>query len=92
MNRKSIEQQIQVLQATLQRVNDTLDKYQGEGMGLSSEVEVPIVISEKGEDDTTLCVSHLRLQVHEDEVVVPDQEEQVKRLLPPYPENGDHSS
>jgi len=93
MNRKSLEQQIQALQATLKRVNDTLDKYQDEGMGLSSEVEVPVVISRKEEeDDTTLCVSHLRLQVHEDEVVIPDQEEQIKRLLPPNSENGDHSS
>jgi len=92
MNRKSLEQQIQAHQATLKRVNDALDKYQGDGMGLCSEVEVPIVISEKGEDDTTLCVSHLRLQVHEDEVVIPDREEQMKRLLPPYSENGDHSS
>lgn len=92
MNRKSLENQIQALQATLKRVNDTLDKYLDEGMGLSSEVEVPIVISKKGDDDTTLWVSQLRLHVHEDEVVIPDREKQMKRLLPPYPNDGDHSS
>lgn len=92
MNRKSLENQIQALQATLKRVNDTLDKYLDEGMGLSSEVEVPIVISKKGDGDTTLWVSQLWLHVHEDEVVIPDREKQMKRLLPPYPNDGDHSS
>lgn len=91
MNRKSLENQITRLQAALKSVNDTLDKFQDEGMDLSSEVEVPIVISKKWDDDTTLWVSHLRLHVHEDEVVIPDREKQMKRLLPPYPNDGDQS-